>query len=216
MTPTPRLSVQDLALGYHGAAFAQVSLDLDPAEILALVGPSGCGKSTLLSTIAGIMPSLGGKVVVDGSDISAEPAHLRRIGMVFQDPLLFPHMSVVDNVAYGLRRSGMSRRDARARAEELLTWVDLSGLGTRRPDQLSGGQAQRVALARALAPSPTVLLLDEPFSALDTALRTRLAGDVAALLRERGVAAIHVTHDQAEAEAVGDTVREFAELAVTL
>ena len=119
---------------------------------------------------------------------------------------------MTDNVAYGLRRHGMTRPDARLRAEELLAWVDLAGYGDRRPDELSGGQAQRVALARALAPQPAVLLLDEPFSALDLDLRQRLAADVAHTLRQAGVAALHVTHDPQEATAVADRVVTLAEI----
>ena len=120
--------------------------------------------------------------------------------MVFQEPLLFPTMTVRDNVAYGPRRSGASARDARSTAEELLSWVDLAGLGDRNVDQLSGGQAQRVSLARALAADPAVLCLDEPFSALDAPLRSRLAADVLALVRRTGIPAVHVTHDPDEAE----------------
>ncbi len=139
--------------------------------------------------------------------------HRRRIGLIFQEPLLFAHLSVGDNVAYGMRRQGVERRQARRRAAELLAWVGLPGYEGRRSDQLSGGQAQRVALARALGADPSVLLLDEPFSALDAELRGRLAVEVAARLRDAGVAALHVTHDAAEAEAVADRVVTIDELA---
>lgn len=210
---TARLETRDLALGYEGQVFARgIDLRLAPAEIVAVLGPSGSGKSTLLGTIAGVVPAAGGTVLVDGRDVTHEPIHRRGIGLIFQEPLLFPHLSVTDNVAYGLRRHGMTRSDARARAEELLAWVDLGGYGDRRPDELSGGQAQRVALARALAPQPAVLLLDEPFSALDLDLRQRLAADVARTLREAGVAALHVTHDPQEAAAVADRVVTLAEI----
>jgi thiamine transport system ATP-binding protein len=209
----PRLETRDLALGYEGQVFARgIDLQLAPAEIVAVLGPSGSGKSTLLGTIAGVVPAAGGEILVDGRDVTHAPIHQRGIGLIFQEPLLFPHLSVSDNVAYGLRRHGMSRADARVRAQELLTWVDLADYGDRRPDELSGGQAQRVALARALAPQPAVLLLDEPFSALDLDLRQRLADDVARTLRMAGVAALHVTHDPQEAAAVADRVVTLADV----
>lgn len=204
---TPRLEVRDLALGYDGVELARgVDLAIEPGEIVAVLGPSGSGKSTLLATIAGVVPALAGSVLVDGIDMTTVAVHRRRIGMIFQEPLLFAHLSVADNVAYGMRRQGVSRGPARARAGQLLSWLGLPGYDARRTDQLSGGQAQRVALARALAAEPAVLLLDEPFSALDADLRGRLAVEVAGRLREAGVAAIHVTHDAAEAHAVADRV----------
>ena len=204
---TPRLETHGLALGYEGEVFARgIDLALAPAEIMAVLGPSGSGKSTLLGTIAGVVPAAGGTILVDGADVTHAPIQQRGIGLIFQEPLLFPHLSVRDNVAYGLRRHGRPRAEARERAEELLEWVDLAGYGDRQPDELSGGQAQRVALARALAPQPAVLLLDEPFSALDLDLRQRLATDVAAALRQAGVAALHVTHDPGEAAAIADRV----------
>jgi thiamine transport system ATP-binding protein len=210
---TPRLETRDLALGYHGETFATgIHLALAPAEIVAILGPSGSGKSTLLATIAGVVPTVAGRVLVDGVDVTDLPIHRRGVGMIFQEPLLFPHLSVADNVAYGLRRQGRPREAARGRADELLDWVGLGGYGNRRVDELSGGQAQRVALARALAPQPAVLLLDEPFSALDLDLRQRLAVDVAAMLRNEGVAALHVTHDPGEAETVSERVVTMAEL----
>jgi ABC-type Fe3+/spermidine/putrescine transport system ATPase subunit len=210
---TPRLETRDLALGYEGEVFARgIDLALAPAEIMAVLGPSGSGKSTLLGTIAGVVPAAGGTVLVDGTDVTHAPIQQRGIGLIFQEPLLFPHLSVRDNVAYGLRRHGLPRADAREQAEDLLAWVDLAGYGSRQPDELSGGQAQRVALARALAPRPAVLLLDEPFSALDLDLRQRLAADVSAALRQAGVAALHVTHDPGEAAAIADRVVTLAEL----
>ena len=207
------LATRALAIGYPGNPVARgIDLSVEAGQILAVLGPSGSGKSTLLATIAGITPALAGQVLVDDRDVTTAPVHERRVGLIFQEPLLFPHLSVVDNVAYGLRRHGMPRTQARQRAEELLTWVDLGEYGARRPDQLSGGQAQRVALARALAPRPAVLLLDEPFSALDLDLRQRLASDVSGMLREAGVAALHVTHDPDEASAVADRVVTLADL----
>lgn len=206
MTP-PRLETRDLALGYEGSVFLTgIDLALRPAEIMAVLGPSGSGKSTLLGTIAGVVPAMAGSVHVDGVDVTDMPIHRRGVGLVFQEALLFPHLNVLDNVAYGLRRHGASRTAARERAGDLLVWLGLGDYRGRRVDELSGGQAQRVALARALAPRPAVLLLDEPFSALDTDLRQRLATEVAEMLRHEQVAAVHVTHDRNEAETVADRV----------
>jgi thiamine transport system ATP-binding protein len=204
---TARLAVSDLSIGYDSTILASgINLVVQQREIVAIVGPSGSGKSTLLATLAGVTPALGGRIRVDGVDVTDVPIHKRGIGMIFQEPLLFPHLSVGDNVAYGLRRHKQSRAQSRARASELLEWLGLSGYEDRPVDELSGGQAQRVALARALAPRPAVLLLDEPFSALDADLRQRLAIEVAAALRHEGTAALHVTHDAAEAAAMADSV----------
>lgn len=205
---TPRLAVHDLVIGHAGETYAgPLTFELAAGEVLAVVGPSGIGKSTLLSTILGWVPPVSGRVLVDGIDITTVPIHQRGVGIVFQEPLLFPHLTVGRNVGYGLR---LRRQPDSARVAELLTWLDLPGLENRRVDTLSGGQAQRVALARALAPRPGVLLLDEPFSALDTDLRERLARDVATMLRHEQIAAIHVTHDLAEAEVMADRVLALA------
>lgn len=210
---TPRLQVQDLALGYEGTVFWHgIDLSVEKSEIVAILGPSGSGKSTLLSTIAGVVPAPAGRILVDGRDVTSAPIQERNVGLIFQEPLLFPHLDVGTNIAYGLRRHGWSRADATARAVELLAWLDLAGYERRRVDELSGGQAQRVALARALAPQPAVLGLDEPFSALDADLRQRLATEVAAMLREAGVAALHITHDAQEAAAIADRVIELSSL----
>ncbi len=204
---TVRLDVTDLSIGYGSTILASgINLAVGQREIVAIVGPSGSGKSTLLATLAGVTPALGGRIAVDGVDVTNMPIHRRGIGLIFQEPLLFPHLDVGENVAYGLRRHQLPRREARARAVELLDWLGLSGYEGRPVEELSGGQAQRVALARALAPKPAVLLLDEPFSALDADLRQRLALEVAAALRHEGTAALHVTHDAAEAEAMADSV----------
>ena len=201
-----RLTTRDLAVGYDSMLAEHLDLTVQAGEILAVLGPSGSGKSTLLATLAGIVPALHGEILVDGVAVTDAPIHRRGIGIIFQEALLFPHLSVADNVGYGLRRHGVSRAEARRRAAALLDWVGLGGFDARPVDELSGGQAQRVALARAMAPRPAVLLLDEPFSALDAELRRRLATEVAEMLREQGVAAIHVTHDPAEAEAMADRV----------
>ena len=189
----------DLSIGYDAPLHEPFTFDVAPGTVMAVVGPSGCGKSTLLSTLAGVTPALGGRIVIDSRDITSLPTHERRIAMVFQEPLLFPHLSVRDNVAYAQRRMGRSRHTARTEADRLLGWVGLAGFGDRDVVHLSGGQAQRVSLARALAAEPDALLLDEPFSALDTTLRTRLAQDVLAIVSRANIPAIHVTHDPEEA-----------------
>ncbi len=184
----------------------QVSIDVAPGEIVALLGPSGCGKTTLLRSIAGLERLDGGSITIAGLEVSAPSVHVRpeqrRIGMVFQDWALFPHLTVAQNVGYGL-----SREERRGdRIAESLDLVGLGGLGDRLPATLSGGQQQRVALARALAPQPTALLLDEPFSNLDTLLRVQVRGEVHRLLAELGVTTVFVTHDQEEAFVLGDRV----------
>lgn len=185
-------------------AVADVSFGVSEGEVLALLGPSGCGKTTLLRLLTGLAVPDSGAVELAGECLSGPgvfiPPERRRVGMVFQDWALFPHLSVADNVGYGLRRQDGHR------IMEALDMVGLADLAERRPSELSGGQAQRVAVARALAPRPRVLLLDEPFSNLDTELRVKLRSDVAALMREVGMTAIFVTHDQEEAFVVGDRV----------
>ena len=183
-----------------------VDFGVGPHESVALVGPSGSGKSTLLRVVAGLLAPDTGAVRWDDMDLVGVPAHRRRFGLVFQDAVLFPHLDVGGNVAYGLRAAGVPRAEAAERVDRLLALVDLPGYAGRRVDTLSGGQAQRVALARALAPEPRLLLLDEPFGALDRELRDRLGAEVRALLRELGIPALHVTHDPAEAAAVADRV----------
>lgn len=210
---TPRLEIVDVALGYEGKLFRrQIDLSIEPGQIVAILGPSGSGKSTLLSEIAGVLPCPEGVIRVDGRDVTHAPIHERGIGLLFQEPLLFPHLNVEANISYGLRRHGWSREDSRDRTGELLRWLGLDGYQRRRIDELSGGQAQRIALARAIAPQPAVLGLDEPFSALDTDLRQRLAVEVAAMLRDAGVSALHITHDAHEAHTIADRVVELSSL----
>jgi iron(III) transport system ATP-binding protein len=184
----------------------QVSIDVAPGGIVALLGPSGCGKTTLLRSIAGLERLDAGSIAIGGVAVTAPTVHVRpeqrRIGMVFQDWALFPHLTVAQNVGYGLTRE--ERRGDRI--AESLDLVGLGGLGDRLPATLSGGQQQRVALARALAPQPTALLLDEPFSNLDTTLRVQVRGEVHRLLAELGVTTVFVTHDQEEAFVLGDRV----------
>lgn len=187
-------------------AVSDVSLSVADGEVVALLGPSGCGKSTLLRTIAGLEKPSSGAVRWDSRDLAGVPVHRREFGLVFQDGQLFPHRSVAGNVAFGLRMQKVERESRDKRVLSLLELVGLDGYAERRVTQLSGGEQQRVALARALAPSPRLLLLDEPLSALDRALREQLAVDLARLLREAATTALVVTHDHDEAFTLADRV----------
>jgi len=183
------------------------SLDIACGETLVLLGPSGCGKTTMLRIIAGLeMPDAGGKVLFEGKDVTSTPIERRNVGMVFQSYALFPNMNVADNIGYGLKIRGMPRGKRAARIAELVSLTNIAGLENRRIDQLSGGQRQRVALARAVAIRPGILLLDEPLTALDAALRDRLRCELNRLLRDLGITTIYVTHDQAEAMELGDRI----------
>lgn len=200
------LQARGLTISYDGAALIHgLDLDVGAHEIVALLGPSGSGKSSLLRCIAGVQQPDAGTLLWAGADVTGVPAHLRRIGLVFQDPLLFPHRDVAGNIGFGLPREGRS-----ARIAALLTLIGLPGFEARDVATLSGGEAQRVALARALAPRPRLLLLDEPFGALDRELRDRLATDVRALLKAEGTPALHVTHDREEADLVADRIVRLA------
>ncbi|GAB2512039.1 Fe(3+) ions import ATP-binding protein FbpC 2 [Corynebacterium atrinae] len=207
---TSALTVSGLSARYPGSdatVLHEVNLDVPEGELLAVLGPSGCGKSTLLRVLAGLMPAtagtvdLAGRRVVDGPT-GVAPEH-RNIGLVPQDPSLFPHLDVAANVGFGL---GRRRRSVPERVTELLDVVGIPELAHRRPDELSGGQAQRVSLARALAPNPDLVLLDEPFSALDAALRVRLRSEIRGILAARGATGLLVTHDQDEALSTADRV----------
>ncbi|HET7902521.1 MAG TPA: ABC transporter ATP-binding protein [Candidatus Nanopelagicales bacterium] len=201
------LAVDGVSIALDGwPVLDDVSLVVGGHESVALLGPSGVGKSTLLRIVAGLVAPDAGRVRWDGDDITDVPPHLRRIGLVFQDAVLFPHRDVAGNVAYGLEAAGMPAAQRVSEVERLLALVDLDGYADRHVDTLSGGQAQRVALARALAPKPRLLLLDEPFGALDRDLRERLGQEVRALLRAQGIPALHVTHDAVEADEVADRV----------
>jgi thiamine transport system ATP-binding protein len=183
-------------------------LEVEPGEIVSILGPSGCGKSTLLRVVAGLLIPDAGLVSWDGTDLGPVPPHRRGFGLMFQDNLLFPHRDVGANVAFGLRMQRRPKPAVRARVAELLTLVGLPGYEHRSVATLSGGEAQRVALARALAPSPRLLMLDEPLASLDRDLRERLTTDVRDLLKSLGTTALHVTHDHGEAAVLGDrTVR---------
>ncbi|MCC2316549.1 ABC transporter ATP-binding protein [Cellulomonas chengniuliangii] len=183
-----------------------LSLEVRRGEVVALLGPSGCGKSSVLRAIAGLEPLAGGAVAWDGQDLAGVPVHRRGFGLMFQDGQLFPHRDVVGNVEFGLRMARLPRAERRARVAGLLDLVGLAGYGARSVATLSGGERQRVALARSLAPQPRLLLLDEPLSALDRALRERLADDLRAALVATGTTALFVTHDHDEAATVGDRV----------
>ncbi len=178
------------------------SLSIERGEVVALLGPSGSGKSTLLRVIAGIIAPDAGTVTVDGVDVTSMPTHRRGVGMVFQDNQLFPHMTVAENVAFGLKVGGVAAAERRATAESWLDRVDLSGFARRSVGDLSGGEAKRVALARTLAVEPRVVLLDEPLTGLDRDLHDRLTADLATLLADLAVTAILVTHDPDEATAI--------------
>jgi len=204
---TPLLEVERLAKAYPGTAAAAVleaSFRVRQGEIFTLVGPSGCGKSTLLRMIAGFETPDAGAVRLDGADITAAAPEARRVGIVFQDYALFPHLSVIDNVGFALR--GLGRAERREKAAHFLAMVRLSGVAERYPDQLSGGQQQRVALARSLAAMPRLILLDEPFSNLDAALRQSTRREIRDILAENRVGAVFVTHDQEEALSFADRV----------
>jgi spermidine/putrescine transport system ATP-binding protein len=183
-------------------AVDQVSLAIDEGEFFALLGPSGCGKTTLLRMIAGFETPTEGRILIDGQDVSTTPPNRRPVNMVFQSYAVFPHMSVADNVAYGLKVENVPARERNARVGEALALVKLEGFEARKPDQLSGGQRQRVALARALIKRPRVLLLDEPLSALDAKLREAMRFELAQLQQKIGVTFVFVTHDQEEALAM--------------
>ena len=186
-------------------AVDDVSLSLYPSEFFALLGPSGCGKTTLMRMLAGFERPDRGRILLDGADITDLPPYQRPINLMFQSYALFPHMSVADNVAYGLRREGLDKAQITRRVGEMLALVRLDGLGGRRPEQLSGGQRQRVALARALAKRPKLLLLDEPLAALDKKLRESTQFELMDLQSELGLTFMVVTHDRWFLDAVCTT-----------
>ncbi len=183
-----------------------VSLEVAPGEFVALLGSSGCGKTTLLRAISGFAPVRAGRVLVAGRDITAVPPERRGMAMVFQSYALWPHMSVAQNLAYGLRLRGIGRAARAARVDDVLALLGLDGLGERPVTQLSGGQRQRVALGRALAVNPGILLLDEPLSNLDARIRQSVRHEIKALQQQLGITAIHVTHDREEAMVMADRI----------
>jgi spermidine/putrescine ABC transporter ATP-binding subunit len=187
-------------------ALDEVCLDVDVGEFVTLLGPSGCGKSTTLRAIAGLLDIDRGTIAIDGRDVTNVPIHQRNIGVVFQNNALFPHMTVAQNVAFGLRMRGIAREEQAQRTAAALALVHLPDFGARYPHQLSGGQQQRVAIARALVINPRVLLLDEPFAALDRKLREEMQMELRDLTRRVGITSIFVTHDQEEALTLSDRI----------
>jgi len=192
----------------YGGVRAVDSLDLAifEGEFLSLLGPSGCGKTTTLSLIAGFVEPTAGRILIDGEDVTGRPAHLRGLGVVFQSYALFPHLSVFENVAFGLRERRATAAEIARRVGEALELVRLDRVGRQRPAELSGGMQQRVALARALVYRPRVLLLDEPLAALDKKLREEMRDELRAIQRSVGITTVFVTHDQAEALGLSDRI----------
>ena len=199
------VETEDVRRSFGGvAAVDGVSLAVRRGEIFSLLGPSGCGKTTLLRLIAGLDEPASGTIRIHGEDMTRVPAHRRPVNLVFQHYALFPHLSVAENVGFGLRYKGLPKSAHAARVAETLALVRLDGMEKRSPSQLSGGQRQRVALARALVLKPEVLLLDEPLAALDPSLRKEVQGELKALQRQLGITFLFVTHDQDEALALSD------------
>jgi spermidine/putrescine transport system ATP-binding protein len=204
---TAAVSIQTVSQRYGTAlALDRISLEIEAGEFVVLLGPSGCGKTTLLTLIGGFAEPTEGRILIGGRDMAGVAPKDRPTTTVFQDYALFPHMSLRDNVAFGLRMRGVDRARRAAKADEMLALVGLAGRGDRRPHELSGGQRQRVALARALAVEPDVLLLDEPLGALDLKLRRQMQEELKAIQRRVGTTFVHVTHDQEEAMAIADRI----------
>ncbi len=201
------LQLLDITKDYENKPLLRgISFSVAANETVCLLGASGSGKSTLLRIIAGLEPPEQGMVYWQGQDLTAMPAHLRNFGLVFQDYALFPHLSVFENVAFGLKMQNLPGTEVERRAREAMAQVNLSGFEGRRVTELSGGEQQRVALARALAPRPRLLMFDEPLGALDRALRDHLQDELRGILHATGIPAIYVTHDQEEAFAIADRV----------
>lgn len=204
---TAEVTIDKITHGFGSfVALNDVNLTIGAGEFAVLLGPSGCGKTTLLSIIGGFLRPSQGRILIGGNDVTHLPPSARPTTTMFQDYALFPHMSLLDNVGFGLRMRGLSRPERNARAKDLLALVGLPEAGSRKPHELSGGQRQRVALARALAVEPDVLLLDEPLGALDLKLRRQMQDELKAIQRRVGTTFIHVTHDQEEAMAIADVI----------
>ena len=204
---TPKVAFEKVERRYgNTTALAALDLTIAEGEFLTLLGPSGCGKTTTLRILAGFVDPTAGRVLIDGRDVVALPPNKRDVGMVFQNYALFPNMTVAENVAFGLAVRDVSRADQATRVAEALDLVQLGAYGSRKPSQLSGGQRQRVAMARAIAPRPRLLLLDEPLSALDKALRVDMQIELKRIQREVGITTIFVTHDQEEALSLSDSI----------
>jgi spermidine/putrescine transport system ATP-binding protein len=205
MTAEVRLDAVNHWYGSHHV-LRDIDLTIGAGEYVTLLGPSGCGKTTLLSVLGGFVVPEKGRIWIGGEDVTSVPPARRPTTTVFQDYALFPHMSLRDNVAFGLRMAGMGKSERAARAGEYLDLVGLGGAAEKRPHEISGGQRQRVALARALAVGPDVLLLDEPLGALDLKLRRAMQDELKAIQRKVGMTFVHVTHDQEEAMAIADRI----------
>ena len=214
-----RPSGEDIAVALDGVtkcfgkviALDNVSLQVRRGELITLLGPSGCGKTTLLNLVAGFLAPEHGEIFIDGAQVTDVPTHRREIGIMFQSYALFPHMTVAGNVGYGLKMRRIAKPEIARRVADTLALIKLDGLDDRKPRQLSGGQQQRVALARALVIRPKVLLLDEPFSALDRNLRASMQVEVKEIVRKLGVTTIFVTHDQGEALSLSDRIAVIAQ-----
>lgn len=204
-----RLAVDHVVARHQGSTIEvlhDVSFSVGVSDVLAVLGSSGSGKTSLLRAIAGLLPVQSGRVLLDGEDITDMPTHRRGIGLMFQDHALFPHLSVADNVAFGLRMAKIPSIERTRRVGEVLALVGLDGFDRREVASLSGGERQRVALARTLAPSPRVLLLDEPMGSLDRVLRDRLLPELGDLIGRLGLTVLYVTHDRSEAFALADRI----------
>jgi spermidine/putrescine ABC transporter ATP-binding subunit len=202
-----RVTLEELGKRFGGQnVIDHVSLDVKEGEFLTLLGPSGCGKTTTLRIVAGFVSPDKGRVMFNGADMTNTPTQKRRLGMVFQDYALFPHLSVADNVGFALRAAGMAKGDISKRVAELLNLIRLPAVAERFPAELSGGQQQRVAIARALAHTPGVLLMDEPLGALDLKLREAMQHELAVIQKRLGITTIYVTHDQEEALSLSDRI----------
>jgi len=206
-TPTAAVTITGITKRFGDVvAVDNIDLEIADGEFFAMLGPSGCGKTTTLRMIAGLDFPTEGSLKIFGDEVGTLPPNKRPVNTVFQNYALFPHLNVIDNVAFGLRMQGISRTTARAQAAELIELVQLTGLETRKPSQMSGGQQQRVALARALVNHPKVLLLDEPLGALDLKLRQEMQGELKKLQKELGISFVFVTHDQEEALTMSDRI----------
>lgn len=207
MSHTMEIELRNLAKNYGSAqAVRDLSFSLNKGELIALLGPSGCGKTTTLRMVAGFIKPTSGKILVRGQDITTLPPHKRDSGLVFQNYALFPHMTVTENIAFGLKRRGVQPAEQRTRIAAIIDKLKLTGLESRYPKQLSGGQQQRVAVARALVINPAILLLDEPFSNLDAKLRENTGIELRRIQQELGLTSIFVTHDQHEAMSIADKI----------